>query len=695
MPQNKTGKKRLALRPFSGKNIAMLLVVLLVCVGIFGWAGYITLPKAADVSRQEMVNEEADDFTTPLGAEDTIKQTLMVEGRLYGVSLYITNYGKMANGTLHLQLQNAAGETVASSNTNMALFPDNTFYRFVFDTMVDGGAGTEYTLVITASPHTPQDVVGFGKSTPAAQAPAAEEPPHYNLANFALTQNGQPAQGTLALRYVTQHAGNFIVRAYAFFAALVTAVLLLLYWCLFVQKIAVHRVFLVAAIGLGSVFMFLIPPRTAPDEYAHITTTYHYTNVLLGQPEIGEPGTLTVRAGDEMMLTNYDFGATDVFAYQRIAEGLMAPTPKGDVVAIPARGVSVFPFMYTAPTLGVLLARLLGLNQVWLLLLGRFANLLLFAFVGSRAIKRMPFAKPLLFCVGLLPMCLQLAASFCYDTYVLALAFYFTATVLDYTYNKKTMGIKQMVWLGLLAAFIAPAKTVYLVLVAMVFIIPLTQYKNKRFGWLARGGIVAAALLVWGIFNIMVVGVVTGSPVPTDAELASGIGANGDSLYFFTIRYILGHIPQTIKLLLLTLWQQGPLWLQGLIGGRLGEIIAINIEINWLFVIGMLVVVLLAALPDETDTTLLRTPHRWLFVAIALSVTGLFVLACITWTPINYTSIFGIQGRYFLPVLPLVLLAMRGKNLRFVKPAGAVLGFSMAALVALSQLDAFMIIVAR
>ena len=48
--------------------------------------------------------------------------------------------------------------------------------------------------------------------------------------------------------------------------------------------------------------------------------------------------------------------------------------------------------------------------------------------------------------------------------------------------------------------------------------------------------------------------------------------------------------------------------------------------------------------------------------ALALvGVCGLLVLACLTWTPVNYTILFGLQGRYFLPVLPLALL-LWGEN---------------------------------
>ena len=36
----------------------------------------------------------------------------------------------------------------------------------------------------------------------------------------------------------------------------------------------------------------------------------------------------------------------------------------------------------------------------------------------------------------------------------------------------------------------------------------------------------------------------------------------------------------------------------------------------------------------------------------------LMLAAALSWTPINYRTVFGVQGRYWLPVLPLALLPL-------------------------------------
>lgn len=735
--------RRLLARP-TARQLAGLGAVLLCCLCLFFWAGHTFLPDATQLYRREIVNDDYLDadgalvLTQPLAAGGEVRQSLFAQGRLYGLRLCVATFGRVPHGTLHLRLLDAQGVQVAACDTDMTTLLDNTFHLFLFDDMVDAEDGAAYTLVITASPETPQDTLAFYRSSGPAQSFVAEgaDAPHYPLDDFTLLQNGQAVNSTLALQYITHYAGGFIVGAYAFFAALLTVFLLALFWLVFVAKTPIHRLFVVCALGLGFVFLFLIPPRTAPDEYTHISNVYRITNQFFGMQH-SSGGWLFMRPGDAMKLDNYDFGATDIFAWQQMAEGLFAKMPAGEMTEQLAQYGSFWPPLYAAPTAGVLLARLLGLGQVPLLLLGRLANLLFYTIVVSRAIKRMPLARPMLFTVGLLPMCLQLAASFSYDCYVIAVGLYFTALCLDYALGSRKLGPKQIAGLVVLAVLLAPAKTVYVLLVLLVLFIPAANFSGQKAARTAKLVVLAAAVAIWLPYNAgwvqnaagadfaappgasapLVVEPAAAAPGPAEGLHLTTDGAeentllltpaaqpdetppellpNGDAAQMFTFGYILRHIPQTLKLLANTFWTQGPLWLQGLIGGRLGEVIAIHLEVNWLFVIGLLGILLCNTLPTAANTLLLAPRRRWASLGIALGVAALFVLACLTWTPINYTTIFGIQGRYLLPVLPLLLLALRGGNLRFGKPPWRALAFAQAVLVVLCQLDAFILILQR
>lgn len=710
------------------RHIVALIIVFVLCIGVFFWAGYVYLKDATGISRREIVN---DDYSTaaPLASGDEIRQEIYAEGRLYGVNLNIATYGRVARGNVNIKLQNSAGQVVAQNTTPMVQLLDNTFHRFIFDNMIDAQNGEAFTLVITAEPETADDVIGFYKSDGAAQSFVAEgeNTPHYPLDGFTLYLNGEKDSGTLALQYIVQYSGMFIVRAYSFFAALLTVFFLLLYYLIFAAKAPAHLVFILCGLVLGFVFMFLIPPRTAPDEYSHICYSYYYSNVILGQAQNDWANGLAMRAGDAMVLHRYDFDATNIFAYQEMYEGLFAKDPGGMPVEIYAPLHNVrFPLLYAPQTAGVVLARLLGLGRVPMLLFGRFANLLFYTILTSRAIKRMPVAKPMLFCVAILPMSLQLAASFSYDTYVLALSFYFIACCLECIVKRETVGKRQIIPIAAAAVLLAPAKAVYLAILPLILFIPTAKFTSKKISRLAKGGVFAAAAAMWLFFNmtglLFSMGFDISSPdmfrppgyrpetstlapaeisYPPDAASAAlqeaeppeGFLPNGDAEQLFSIMYTVKNIPQALKVTLRTFWEQGALWLQGLVGGRLGEIIAVDIEVNWVFTIGLLAVLALSALPNSSDTLVLPRRLRAGGLIISAAVVALFMLACLTWTPINYQTIFGIQGRYFLPVLPLVLLGIRGHSLKFTKDPSRGLMFTAAVLAVLCQLDAFTTII--
>ena len=75
---------------------------------------------------------------------------------------------------------------------------------------------------------------------------------------------------------------------------------------------------------------------------------------------------------------------------------------------------------------------------------------------------------------------------------------------------------------------------------------------------------------------------------------------------------------------------------------------------------------LAAALPvqDEPDEPLLGRRTGFGVLGIILCVAAASLVVALNWTPINYETLFGMQGRYWLPVLPLALLLVKGKPQR-------------------------------
>ena len=87
-----------------------------------------------------------------------------------------------------------------------------------------------------------------------------------------------------------------------------------------------------------------------------------------------------------------------------------------------------------------------------------------------------------------------------------------------------------------------------------------------------------------------------------------------------------------------------------------------------------------------------NSPDLVIFVLLlAVACVALAVLAAaLNWTPINCQTLFGMQGRYLLPVLPLALLLLRAQRLVTLRRSAAYGAALAVALLTLStQLQGF------
>ena len=137
---------------------------------------------------------------------------------------------------------------------------------------------------------------------------------------------------------------------------------------------------------------------------------------------------------------------------------------------------------------------------------------------------------------------------------------------------------------------------------------------------------------------------------------SQSVASAADSITY-TPGYILTHLPDTAMLLVRSVLENGDHYLRSLVGGSLSYY-SLNLAWGWVLLLYLLLA--FAAMPaaSELDAAVLpRGRYRvWCAVA-ALGCCALTVAGCIVWTPTYYETIYGLQGRYFLPVLPLLLVS--------------------------------------
>ena len=106
--------------------------------------------------------------------------------------------------------------------------------------------------------------------------------------------------------------------------------------------------------------------------------------------------------------------------------------------------------------------------------------------------------------------------------------------------------------------------------------------------------------------------------------------------------------------------QNGDHYIRTLVGGSLGYY---TMDLAWGWVAALYLLLAWAALPAKGEALPGRRARAALLVlgglCCALSVAG-----CLTWTPTYSETLYGLQGRYFLPVLPAMLAALAPRSLQ-------------------------------
>ena len=431
------------------------------------------------------------------------------------------------------------------------------------------------------------------------------------------------------------------------------------------------------ALGLslwGLLFLLLFPPLSIPDEPYHYFAAYQLSDalMLLG---IGQGNVLPMRAEDADFISSGAAVSTQLQAnsYGDIARAIVSGNVQSDIVYFQLRdhAISQFdlpanlasnPFQdRLAPALGLTIGRLLGLNAILTFYMGRVFSLALFVFLTCTAVRTTPVGKTAMMTVAMLPMTLHLAGSYSYDSFTIAMAFLLIAMVLDVIVGGKRMKIRDVFLVALVAALLAPCKVVYSLTALLVLFAKESQFDSKRASIIAKFAIIGSAavsLLAFRAADLLI--------AFSHAENAEAIGPDtrgSESGKFYDLAFILQHPDAALgvygRSLILTLEHN----VRTLVGGALGWFQG-NIQAPMYILVALYVVLFLSCLRSRNDRKIIAPPIRVASIAVvALCWLAVMTSMLVGWTFNTESVISGLQGRYLLPVLPLLLIALAPERL--------------------------------
>jgi hypothetical protein len=441
------------------------------------------------------------------------------------------------------------------------------------------------------------------------------------------------------------------------------------------DRTAALACFLLFVVPLVVYCAWTVPLGQVPDEPTHVSRIESVLHGVIIGHRVTTPNAATGLA-DAGVIGNFGLALAAASG-----NGAKAPLPASAsakarlawVEAIPWSPTPIFissvntaayaPIAYIPAALALGIAISQGARPHDAAIAARFGNVIAFTIVGGLALLLAGRGRIFLLVTLGLPITIWLAGSCNQDGLLIAVAVLALALL--------TRGGRASFWAGTsLLAVLALQKPPFLTLMVLPLVLPNSSAEN----WVKR---ISAALLVvipailWSMLVMQHVSV----PLLPSGSYHPGPLWPGDPGRIFRsaipaaqLQAILHH-PLRVALLPLTVRMPILSSLIGILGND-----AIRLP-KWLYTLFALALAssagaLLTTAPPIWDQPIAArsiagwpiASWRWAVPLVLLAVLGcvglIYIVEYLTWTPVGYARIDGIQGRYFLPLLPVVTVVL-------------------------------------
>jgi uncharacterized membrane protein len=282
---------------------------------------------------------------------------------------------------------------------------------------------------------------------------------------------------------------------------------------------------------------------------------------------------------------------------------------------------------------------------------GRYITFLCWLVGMFFVIRLIPFGKWLMTLVILLPMNLYVANSFSADTVTNILGLLFIAYVLKLSLQEKKISYWNIAFLLLMVILLTFAKVVYVGLVILILVIPPKQFKNIYVYASSALLLFLTAFLVTNYWSATILEYYT-PYLDYNPKFRDGICLSNCAHYYIQKQLLIDHKWYFINLIYRTILDHPVTYLSSYIGsfGSMDLYLprsVTNLTYAIIFVVGLV----------EKNERVTGWLYKILFIGASLTAFALLSLSQhLTWDCIGEDAVDLIQGRYLIPLLPLLFL---------------------------------------
>lgn len=431
---------------------------------------------------------------------------------------------------------------------------------------------------------------------------------------------------------------------------LLTIFLLVTLILIFILKtkrfIPVENKFVFLSVIFGICLALVVPPFRVTDETTHFIRAYScYSGRIIERNSTGIVSSSYVKLNETVGDFSAEFDPAFKYDFNKTLKAIEIPF-SSEKIEIKDTAANYSLISYIPYYFSFLISSLLSLPIIISLILGRIFSVLFYTLFGYLSIKLMPIQKNTFFCILLLPMTLHQVAGFSGDGIQFSVSFLMIAYILHLKYSENQIRKKDIINIIILASLIALCKLPYVFFTIVIFILPFSKFKNKInyfISILCAVVIPILITLIWYQINSKLGNMIATSAIDPHVKLMKVI--ENPFIYLFTLVNSISSL--------------GKYYLQGMFTGIFGGGRTL-VDPLYLFPIILVCISLF-----ENDKYIVSLKDKIIICISCLVVINLIFLSMYLYYKDNaYYLIDGVQGRYFIPLLPFAFILLQNSRIK-------------------------------
>lgn len=602
------------------KNIKKQAIELLLATFfLLTYISYVIYFGNDDSNIEQPVNSE--DVIGPVQSNLVYSQNIKIKhDNLEALAFQFRTYQKINNGIVLVKLYDG-DKSIFTWNVQLSSLEDNQYYTFFLDKRIKKSAGKNYNIQFEFELEEDDMITLYcGNSSD----------------NYNYHIQDEEISG-IALTYKVIYKKN-IWGKYLIFGFLM--IFLILFLMIVIEKRAIcnEKLFIVTFIPVCILYLLCNAPFNVPDEETHFFRAFEISEGYMVSENYYES------IGRKLPLKDI---IPDQYrnSWKQVANDWNIKLSEEREFKSFWNTAVYAPISYAPQALGIFVARLFS-NNLWIIFYsGRLFNVICITILFYYAIKISPSGKEMIYLIAMIPMNLHEVVSYSPDGMLLAIICFIVSLVMYLRYiDKKKLTIWQYILIYCLIVCITLYKVIYLPICLTFLLIPYQRFGSKK--KFVMHGIIAAVIAL-----CMAIGWLT----ITDDFVVS----QNSSDIRLQLNYIIHNPFEYYMIFVRTVYENSEAWIMTMLGSALGWL---DIPISGGLLLCYFGILLYTIVYQKGQITISANFERIIcFVEIILQFCLLLTTEYLSWTPVRNQIIWGIQGRYLLPML-IYIYYMRSAN---------------------------------